>query len=444
MKPLQMLRALQLPAWLALVLVLAAAACSDSTESAPVASVEITGSATDLVPGQVVQLAVRVTDRDGRDLTGRAVTWSSSADLVAAVDQTGLVTLRAPGSVIITAESEGKTAARDLTVRSPVPQVTSLSPDAALPNTAITLTVRGSGFYNGSVVRWNGVNRGTTFVSATELRAAIPASDLSVHGPALVTVLNAAPGGGESNAVTVTVRPSDACQYLPPYAIGSTLDGRVETSDCRLGDGSFADLFSVAIPAEQAVTLRMSSAQLDSYIMLFNAGNSRPFAFNDNSSSTTVNSAFSVLLSAGTYRLYVNTRAANQVGNYTLTSLNLSSQVTGCSDTWIVPSMLTTQTLTAQDCVRASATPGVPFYGDRFHLYLLAGETIAVTMTSTAVNSYLRLLDSGTLTELARDDNSAGGTNARLTFTVSSQGAYIIETTTSSPGQTGSYTLFIP
>ena len=47
----------------------------------------------------------------------------------------------------------------DLTVRSPVPQVTSLSPDAALPNTAITLTVRGSGFYNGSVVRWNGSNR---------------------------------------------------------------------------------------------------------------------------------------------------------------------------------------------------------------------------------------------------------------------------------------------
>jgi len=176
---------------------------------------------------------------------------------------------------------------------------------------------------------------------------------------------------------------------------------------------------------------------------LFNAGNDRPFAFNDNSGPT-VNSAFSIMGGAGTFRLYANTKPSNQVGDYTLTSLNVSSQVTGCSEMWIVPSLLTTQSLTAQDCLRASGTPGAFHYGDRYYLYLLAGQTINVTMSSTEVNSYLRLLESGTLTELARDDNSAGANNARLLFTVPTQGAYIIEATTSATGQTGSYTLLIP
>ena len=45
-----------------------------------------------------------------------------------------------------------------------------------------TLTVTGSGFVSGATVRWNGVNRTTTFVSATQLTAAIPASDLVTAG----------------------------------------------------------------------------------------------------------------------------------------------------------------------------------------------------------------------------------------------------------------------
>ena len=50
---------------------------------------------------------------------------------------------------------------------------------------------------NGSVVSWNGANRTTTFVSATQLTAAIPAADIAATGSASVTVQN--PGGAISN-----------------------------------------------------------------------------------------------------------------------------------------------------------------------------------------------------------------------------------------------------
>jgi len=86
------------------------------------------------------------------------------------------------------------------------PTLASLSPNSALRGSpAFTLTVNGSNFNTGSVVRWNGVDRATSFVSTTRLTASIPASDLSVAGAASVTVFTPAPGGGMSNALSFTV-----------------------------------------------------------------------------------------------------------------------------------------------------------------------------------------------------------------------------------------------
>jgi glucose/arabinose dehydrogenase len=71
-----------------------------------------------------------------------------------------------------------------------------------------TLTVNGSGFVYGSVVRWNGADRPTTFISASQVKAAIPASDIAVAGTASVTVFTPAPGGGTSAAKTVDINPT--------------------------------------------------------------------------------------------------------------------------------------------------------------------------------------------------------------------------------------------
>src|SRR5262249_30063934 len=66
-----------------------------------------------------------------------------------------------------------------LVINNPTPTLTSLNPTAATAGSnALTLTVTGSNFVNGSVVRWNGADRPTTFMDSTRLTAAIPASDL--------------------------------------------------------------------------------------------------------------------------------------------------------------------------------------------------------------------------------------------------------------------------
>ncbi len=85
----------------------------------------------------------------------------------------------------------------------PVPTVTSVTPTAVVAgDPGFTLTVNGSNFVFESVVRWNGADRPTTFVSTGKLTASIPASDLLTAGTADVTVASPTPGGGISGAQT--------------------------------------------------------------------------------------------------------------------------------------------------------------------------------------------------------------------------------------------------
>jgi hypothetical protein len=98
-----------------------------------------------------------------------------------------------------------------------VPVASSLSPSSAMNGSgAFTLTVNGSGFTASSVVNWNGSARATTFVSTTQLQAAITAADIAAVGTAQVTVFTPAPGGGTSGSLTFTI------QTAPILAVSTT------------------------------------------------------------------------------------------------------------------------------------------------------------------------------------------------------------------------------
>jgi len=86
-----------------------------------------------------------------------------------------------------------------------LPSINSLLPASAeAGGNAFTLAVNGENFVNGSVVRWNNVNRPTTFISPTQVSAAISFADIAVTGTVSVTVSNP---DGISNAGTFTIAP---------------------------------------------------------------------------------------------------------------------------------------------------------------------------------------------------------------------------------------------
>ena len=86
----------------------------------------------------------------------------------------------------------------------PPPTLSALTPSITpAGGSAFTLSVTGSNFVSGSVVRWNGAGRTTSFTSSTQLTAAIAAAGIATPGTAQVTVAN--PDGPVSNALTFTI-----------------------------------------------------------------------------------------------------------------------------------------------------------------------------------------------------------------------------------------------
>lgn len=162
----------------------------------------LTANGADFVPGSVVRW----------DGANRATTYVSPTELTAAIPASDVA---APGNANVTVfspgpgggTSAGLTFAIDpLVVGNPVPAISGLNPgstDEGGPG--FSLTVNGSGFVAASVVRWDGADRATTFVSATELTAQISSADIANDGSASVTVVSPAPGGGTSNAATFTI-----------------------------------------------------------------------------------------------------------------------------------------------------------------------------------------------------------------------------------------------
>ncbi len=191
-----------------------------------------------------------------------------------------------------------------VTATNPVPAIASLAPASATAGSAaFALTVNGTGFVNGSVVRWNGSSRTTTFVSATQVRAAITAADIAAAGTAQATAFNPTPGGGTSGNSTFTVtatNPVPAIASLAPasatagsaaFALTVNGTGFVNSSVVRWNGSSRTTTFVSATQVRAAITAADIAA----------AGTAQATAFNPTpGGGTSGNLAFTVTATSPT------------------------------------------------------------------------------------------------------------------------------------------------
>ena len=119
--------------------------------------------------------------------------------------------------------------------------------------------------------------------------------------------------------------------------------------------------------------------------------------------------------------------------------------MTGCEQVFVVKNVSTTQNIEAADCL-ASASGAPPIYADAYDILLRAGQSLTVTMTSSAVDSFIDIFRStqNGLVLVASNDNKDGTTkDALLTFTASTSAYYVIAARTAVSAQTAGYTLTI-
>jgi YVTN family beta-propeller protein len=93
-----------------------------------------------------------------------------------------------------------------LSVNGSAPTLSSLSQTSTVVGgPTFTLTLNGSNFVSGTVVKWNGVAVVTTFVNGAQITAVIPASNIATAGNFSVTIFTPAPGGGTSTPLNFAI-----------------------------------------------------------------------------------------------------------------------------------------------------------------------------------------------------------------------------------------------
>jgi hypothetical protein len=169
-------------------------------------------------PSRIAGSAAFTLTLDGSGFNSQTVArWNGSnlpttyvnASQVTATVAAALITM--PGTATVTAFNPppggGISSGITFTIEHPVPAIGSLAPSSVVAGgPGFSLTVDGSGFFNGpSVVRWNGTDLPTAYVSATQLTATAGASLIERAGTATVQVFNPAPGGGLSAGSPVAI-----------------------------------------------------------------------------------------------------------------------------------------------------------------------------------------------------------------------------------------------
>jgi hypothetical protein len=159
------------------------------------------------VGGSAFTLTVNGTNFD----SGSTVKWGSTALTTTYVSSTQLTAsvpanlIASAGSVVVSVvTSAGASAYSAFAVNPALPTITGLSPTSATAGGAgFTLTVNGMNIDSSAKVNWNGSALATTYVSATQVTATVPANLIASAGTASITVSTTA---GTSGASTITIQ----------------------------------------------------------------------------------------------------------------------------------------------------------------------------------------------------------------------------------------------
>jgi hypothetical protein len=174
---------------------------------APVATVVVTPAAPTVQIGATRQLTATLRDAAGNVLTGRTITWESSATGVATVSATGLVTAVAQGTALVSATSEGVADTSTVTVPAPPAPVATVQLTPATVGLQVgqtqqmTVVLRDAGgnVLTGRTITWQTVSTAIATVSTAGL--------VSAAAVGSTMVIAACEGVADTSDIDVTAPP---------------------------------------------------------------------------------------------------------------------------------------------------------------------------------------------------------------------------------------------
>ncbi len=233
-----------------------------------------------------------------------------------------------------------------------------------------------------------------------------------------------------------TIAPNSACTQSVTYTVGDIVNDSLSSSDCKVpGTDALADYYAFVVSSSEDLRITLSSPAARTFLQLYDSRN----AIIMNSTFTVTPdtaTAVHVILGQGSYLLAVNAVTPGQTTPYRLVIGTDTTAITGCGPVWVTPGAVSTQAITNKDCT--IGPEGSSYYWHRYLVVLLQAQEVNLLEHATAFAPQVYLVGSGGSFGSTVDST---GTNAQLTATIATQGAYNLWVGSANPSQFGTYTL---
>jgi hypothetical protein len=236
--------------------------------------------------------------------------------------------------------------------------------------------------------------------------------------------------------------PSSGATTIETIRAGEVRTRSLTASDPALPDGSYYHEWAYEGTAGERIRIDMRSSDFDAYLVLTNPSTGQVLARNDDGGEGTDARIELTLPTTGRYLVRTNSLAAGETGRYSLsvTQLRESTAAASTGARVIVAGETRRGELTTSSVVLGDGS-----YYDIWHYDGTAGERIRIEMRSTDFDAFLSFGREvgGEFETLDSDDDGAGGTDARIDFTLPSNGRYVIRANALHADRVGAYTLSV-
>jgi len=387
---------------------------------APIAGVQVTFAVT--AGGGAVQSPIVTTGSDGIASAGAWQIGNPGANTVTATVE-GLAPLSFTTTASLGAGSQ-------LVKRGGDNQIGSLNTALPIPLTVKVVSAGGIGI-PGQTVTFTVTSGGGSIAGSPTVTDAsgFATSGAWTLGPNFGTNTVVAQAGTLSTTFTAVV---DPCEDRTPLAVGQTVTGTLDFGADKCAVAGFAEDRHGLTTSSGAVNITLSSATFDTFLKVSNAAASVTVASNDDASSTVTNSVLRLITAASTKTVIASSKTAGATGDYTLSVVSTSADVSDCSTPFIEIGASTTQNLATTDCTTNwSPASGdwskTDVAGDAFLVYIPAGTSVRISQTAIPLDALIALYSPAGALITYRDGGGVGaGGTENIDYTATVSGFYRI------------------
>ena len=230
-----------------------------------------------------------------------------------------------------------------------------------------------------------------------------------------------------------------------PIKVGQSVNGRLGQSDGKFSDGSFFQLYTFSGKQGDVFAVNLSSDDFDANLLIADAAGKSLTQNDDGGGQCNARLTF-VAPATGSYRLYANSSARAELGEYKLSLA--SGRAAAVADTVCKGFGRVAGMIEVGEAVAGHLTPEDPqFSGDstfyqRWILPVRANQVLTIDLESSEFDAYM-LLTRGRGDKLVESDDGGAACNARIIYTSHDDHPLriIVNTAARPKGQAGRFTL---